>query len=137
MSSISKNLLSWRDTQGKELPQKVEELSQWALPGVTSISPLIAIALAGVESQSEYFNNQVGLLDEFLQPTGWEGSGNTIVTQFPETIAFVYQALLGAVAMQTQQAEIVKRLAWVEIPDFPADSRINPSRPFYQGHWVA
>jgi hypothetical protein len=118
VSPISKNLLSWRNAEGKVVPQKAEDLPQWVLPGVTSVSPLIAIALAGVESQTEYFSNQVGLIDEFLRPTGWEASGNTIVTRFPEMIAFVYQALLGSVAMQTQQAEIAKRLAWVEIPDF-------------------
>jgi hypothetical protein len=126
VSSISENLLSWRNMEGKDLPDKVEDLSQWVLPGVTSVSPLIAIALAGVESQAEYFSNQVGLIDEFLRPTGWEASGNTIVTRFPEMIAFVYQALLGAVAMQTQQAEIVRRLAWVEIPEFSGSRESAP-----------
>ena len=126
ISSFPRNLLSWRATQGDKLPQEVKNLPQWALPGVTTVSPLIAIALAGVESQSEYFNNQIGLIEELLRPPGWEASGNTIITRFPEMIVFVYQALLGSVAMQTQQAEISTRLAWVDVPEFSEAAGPNP-----------
>ena len=126
VSSFPRNLLSWRATQGDKLPQEVKDLPQWALPGVTSVSPLIAIALAGVESQSEYFNNQVGLIEELLRPPRWEAPGSTIIIRFPELIAFVYQALLGSVAMQTQQAEIAQRLAWVDVPDDSKPATPNP-----------
>ncbi len=67
-SAISPQLLNWKKTEGHKLPTKAEDLPQWALPGVTSVSPVIAIALAGVESQSEFFRNQVGLIDEFFRP---------------------------------------------------------------------
>jgi hypothetical protein len=125
-SAISPQLFDWRKTEGDKLPNKTEDLPQWALPGVTSVSPIIAIALAGVESQSEFFRNQVGLIDEFLRPANWELSGNTVVTRFPEMLAFVYQALLGSVAMQTVQADIAKRLAWVEIPEFSGARESSP-----------
>ena len=126
ISSFPKNLLLWRAAQGDKLPQEVKDLPQWALPGVTSVSPLIAIALAGVESQSEYFNNQVGLVEELLRPPRWEAPGNTIINCFPELIVFVYQALLGSVAMRTQQAEIAQRLAWVDLPDSSIAESPNP-----------
>jgi hypothetical protein len=125
-STIGNDLQGWRSGEGNALPQKVEDLSQWALPGLTSVSVPIAIALAGVESHVPYFANQVGLIDEFLHPAGWERSGNTIVVQFPEFIAFAYQALLGAVAMQTQQAETAQRLALVEIPQFYGSNESLP-----------
>lgn len=125
-STYPKKLLGWRKAEGNALPTEAKDLPQWALPGVTSISPLLAIALAGVESQSEYFSNQVGLIDELIRPDGWENSGNTIVTRFPELIVFVYQALLGSVAMQSQQAEIAQRLAWVDIPDYSFGEAPNP-----------
>src|SRR5215472_13906072 len=41
----------------------------------------------------------------------------TTLTQFPETIVFVFQALLGGLAIQTQQPEIAYHLANTEIPD--------------------
>jgi hypothetical protein len=128
-SAISSQLLKWKKTEGEKIPSKVEDLPQWALPGVTSVSPVMAIALAGVESQSAFFRNQVGLIDELLRPANWELSGNTIVTRFPEMLAFVYQALLGSVAMQTAQADIAKRLAWVEIPEF---SGARESAPLFR-----
>ncbi|MGB8472516.1 MAG: toll/interleukin-1 receptor domain-containing protein [Candidatus Acidiferrum sp.] len=126
ISSFPRSLLSWRTTQGDKLPREVKDLPQWALPGVTVVSPLIALALAGVESQSEYFNNQVGLVEELLRPPGWVGSGNTLITRFPEMIVFVYQALLGSVAMQTQQVDIAQRLAWVDLPDYSIAQSPNP-----------
>lgn len=128
-STISPRLLDWKKKLGDKLPSKIEDLPQWALPGVTTISPTIAIALAGVESQAEYFRNQIGLLEEFLQPPNWELSGVSVITQFPEMVAFVYQALIGSVAMQTGQADIARRLASVEIGDPPGSSS---SRPLFQ-----
>ena len=92
-SEFQKNLLESRAAGGNVLPGTVDDLPQWALTGVTSVSPTIAVALAGVESENQHFSNQVGLIEEFLRPAGWETSGNTVLVQFPELIAFVYQGL--------------------------------------------
>lgn len=126
VSAIGKNLLEWRTSSGQQLPDKVDDLPQWALPAVTSVSPTMAIALAGVESATDYYANQVGLVDEFIRPAGWEVSGNTVLVQIPELIVFVYQALLGGLAMQTQQAEISMRLARLEIPSFYSSRQSTP-----------
>lgn len=114
-------LIEWQNTRRKNLPSQVEDLPQMVLEGISFCAPMMALALAGVESQQPQFSNQIGLIDEFLHPPAWERSGNTILTQFPSSIVFVYQALLGGLALQTQQPKIALRLANAEIPTSYSD----------------
>jgi len=125
-SVVGPRLLSWRKEVGDTPPRDEKELAQRALTGVTSVSPTIAIALAGVESQLEFFRNQIGLIDDFLHPANWQLSGYTTITHLPEMVAFTYQALVGSVAMQTIQADIAERLAWVEISDLTDTEKSSP-----------
>ncbi len=41
-------------------------------------------------------------------------------------VAFTYQALLGSVAMQTGQADIARRLAYVEVPEYSGSRAFAP-----------
>ena len=125
-SKFPEGLLDWQKARKDNLPSKVEDLPQMALEGVSFCAPMMAIALAGVESQHPQFANQIGLIDEFLHPSGWERSGSTILVQFPEVIVFVYQALVGGLAMQTQQGDLAHRLANADVPDFYSPSKSEP-----------
>lgn len=127
-SQFPNGLTEWQNARRKDLPSRVEDLPQMVLEGCSFCAPMIAIALAGVESQQPQFSNQIGLIDEFLHPPAWERSGNTILTHFPEAIVFVYQALLGGLAMQTQQPNIAIRLANAEIPNIYS----NKSEPLFR-----
>jgi hypothetical protein len=125
-STFPGGLLDWQKERENNLPTSVEDLPQLALEGISFCAPMIAIALAGVESQQPQFSNQIGLIDEFLQPSGWQRSGSTILVDFPELAVFVYQALLGGVAMQTGQPDIAYRLATTEIPDLYSPNKSGP-----------
>lgn len=114
-AQFPEGLLTWQHRRQRNLPSGVDDLPSMALEGVTFSAPMMAVALAGVESQHSHFSKQIGLIDDFLNLPGWERSGSTILVNFPEMIAFVYQALVGGLALQTQQANIALGLANVEL----------------------
>jgi MinD-like ATPase involved in chromosome partitioning or flagellar assembly len=117
IAQFSREIIEWQTRRRGNIPAKKDELPAMVLDGLSAAAAIIAIALAGVESQRARFENQIGLIDEILSPPGWERSGYTILTQFPETIVFVFQALLGGLALQTYQPTFAHRLANAEIPD--------------------
>lgn len=102
-SSITEQLKAWRQKYEPGPPQDIEGLSKIALEGANIYAPIFSIALAGVESGREKFSDQVGLIDEILNPRDWEWSGITTIADLPETIAYMYQALNGAMCLQTGQ----------------------------------
>lgn len=75
------------------------------------------MALAGVVSTKEKFNNQASVLDDILFPKEWNRSGLTVIVDLPETAAFVYQALHGAAALITNQLTLGIRLARARLDD--------------------
>ncbi len=79
--------------------------------GVGIYQPLFAISLAGVISGDPKFNNQRAVLDDFIHPRGWNHSGSTDIADMPLTIAFVYQALHGAICLYSDQLSLAVRLA--------------------------
>lgn len=100
--------------------------------GASTYSALISIALAGVESGRNKFNNQVSILDEILFSKNWSYSGYTVVVELPETIAFFYQALHGAMCLQTGQLDLA--IKFVKTPmEFPG---WNESIPVWRNKGV-
>lgn len=83
--------------------------------GISIYSNMFVIALAGIESGREKFNNQISLLDEILYPNKWNQSGSTVLVFFPLTVAFIYQALHGAMCLQTDQLQTAVNLARTKI----------------------
>jgi hypothetical protein len=126
ISEFPKALKDWREHPDPPFPQKSEDIPAWAAGGLKTVDKLFAIALAGVESQEDYFRNQVGLIDELLHPSDWDLSGVTTLTQYPEFLVFVYQALHGALAIQTQQTDLAERTARVEVSDWYNRSESQP-----------
>jgi hypothetical protein len=118
LSDFPEALRNWRENPDPPFPTKAEDIPAWAAGGLKSVDKLYAVALAGVDSQEEYFRNQVGLVEELLQPSGWERSGVTTLTQYPEFLVFIYQALVGALATQTQQTDVAERMGKLEVRDW-------------------
>ena len=79
--------------------------------GVAIYQPVFAITLAGVLSGDPKFNNQGAVLDDVIHPRGWNQSGSTDIANMPLTIAFVYQALHGAICLYSDQLSLAIRLA--------------------------
>lgn len=118
--NVNEAILAWRNEHEQTLPNDWQKILPIAVSGAATYSPLIAIALAGVESGQTRFNNQRAILDDILYPANWNRGGRTILVEFPTTLAFVYQGLHGSVCLATEQLDIAFNLitAPVEFPDF-------------------
>ncbi|MGA3268537.1 MAG: toll/interleukin-1 receptor domain-containing protein, partial [Verrucomicrobiota bacterium] len=92
---LARNLIAWRSAyEGK--PARLVDLQRIVTDGVTVYSPLISLAVAGAVSGKPKFSNQASILDELIEPAGWNGSGMTYLTQIPWASMFTFQAVHGA-----------------------------------------
>ncbi len=124
----SDDLAAWRRTLVDARRISFEGLGEWqkrytanppktapdTIPMVhdafAAIAPLLGVAFAGVESGREKFHNQISIVDELLSPHDWRTSGLTVVTELPDALAFLYQALHGALCLETGQMHLAVRL---------------------------
>lgn len=104
-------LKTWLDEYGQSHPGVIDTLIEQSMEGVAAFVPLAAIALGGVASGRPKFSNQIGLLEDILNPTEWQRGGLVIRVELPETGAFVYQALLGAMALHVGNVRLAIELA--------------------------
>ena len=131
-SDVNEAIIEWRNTYEQTLPMVWSEILPIAVSGAATYAPLIAIALAGVESRRAKFNSQQAILDDILYPRNWNRAGRTILADFPTTLAFVYQGLHGSVCLATAQLDIAIKLIRTPI-EFPG---LRESIPFWQHHHV-
>jgi len=124
-------LTAWRTTE-PGFPTYTEKdptpLYDHADKGVSFYMPLYATLVAGAESGNEEFSNQLGWIDEVLNPPNWERGGYTYWVEFPELLIFVGQALVGAMLMETRASEAAMELARTRIPDL---SNRRESKPLF------
>lgn len=100
---IQEQLKQWRQKYDAQPPKDIKNLNAATLEGISIYAPLFSIALAGVESGRDKFLNQIGFIDEIINPRGWNWAGYTVYSNLPYTIAYIYQALHGGICMQTGQ----------------------------------
>lgn len=113
---LSEKLADWRKHYEREglrglNPRDRSKLFDHVAEGVGIYQPLKAISLAGVMSSNPKFNNQRAVLDDMIHPRNWNRSGVTAIADMPLTIAFVYQALHGAMCLYSDQLSLAIRLA--------------------------
>lgn len=104
-------LADWRKEYERLQTMKPEELTPMVLKAASAYAPLMSVALAGVESGNPKFTNQAAILDELSTPKEWIGCGLTVVLDVHDAIVFIYQALHGAVCLETGQLPIAIQLA--------------------------
>src|SRR5439155_13614003 len=75
---LSARLSEWRLKYEAARSMQVTALPVMVLEAATIYSPLMGVALAGVEAGQPKFNNQLGILDELLRPKGWNSTGLTV-----------------------------------------------------------
>lgn len=92
-------LEAWWGKYGNNVPAEKDTLVKQSMEGVTAFAPLTAIALAGIASGVPKFQHQAGLLEDVLNPAEWNRGGFVVRTELPETGAFVYQGLHGAMCL--------------------------------------
>jgi hypothetical protein len=104
-------LSSWWAKYATNLPGTAEELIEQSMEGVSAFGPLTAVALAGAASGNERFQHQTGLLEDVLNPGEWQRGGLTARVELPQTGAYIYQALYGAMCLNAGNLNAAMRLA--------------------------
>ncbi len=113
---IFKSFVQWRQNELEEqLPEK-KDLVQVVDKAVDIVSPLIAVALAGVESGRDQFKDQKSLLDDLLNIAEWNRSGYIVWIDIPNALGYVYHSLHGALSLSTKQINLALALAKVKVP---------------------
>lgn len=103
---LADNILEWRKRADASQNMQEDEFNEMVLDGISMYAPLFALALAGIESGRDKFNNQVSMLDDILYPKEWNWSGLTRIVHFPFSVAYVYHCLHGAMALFTNQLNV-------------------------------
>ena len=112
-----KSLVQWRKNElDGQRPESREQLKQIVDKAVEIISPLISVALVGVESGREQFRDQKSLLDDLLNIVGWNPTGYTTWISIPNALGYVYHSLHGGLSLNTNQIDLALSLARVKIP---------------------
>ena len=112
-----KTLVQWRqDELDGRKPGSKEQLVQVVDRAVDTISPLMVVALAGVESGREEFKNQKSFLDDLQNIVGWYPAGYEVWIRLPNALGYVYHSLHGGICLSTNQIDLALGLAQVKIP---------------------
>ena len=98
-------------------PPKDKQRFQAVEEAVEIISPLISVALAGIESKMEQFRDQKSTLDDLLNIVGERDAGSTVWINIPRALGYVYHSLHGGLSLSTSQLDLALSLARVKISD--------------------
>ena len=96
-----------------EQSEPKEELVKVVDKAVEIISPLISVALVGVESGREQFRDQKATLYDLLNIPGWSSAGYSLWVNIPHTLGYVYHSLHGSLCLNTNQLDLALSLARV------------------------
>ena len=128
--SVFKSLVLWRqeEVDGKRA-ENIEQMHQVMDKAVDIVAPLISVALVGVESRNEYFNNQESLLDALLSVQnmeGWNRAGYVPWTEIPYALGYVYHSLHGSLCLRMNRLDLAFSLAQAKFP-LTIDSQFTKS----------
>jgi len=112
---LAQTLAAWRSKYEATPPKTIEQLYRAVDDAVGAISPIIALALAGVETELPKVRDQRGLVDDLLRIAGWNHAGLVILADLPKALGFVGHSLLGAMSALTAQFDLVFAMADMEI----------------------
>ncbi len=112
------SLQDWRKKRNLDEARAKNEAPSILNEAVELYAPLFAVALAGIQSGQEKFRDQRSLMDELLNPSGWQKNGCTSVVEIPRGLIFVYQALCGATFLDTDQLSLVIQLAQTRVSNW-------------------
>lgn len=115
--NVFRSLVQWRQNElDGQRPESKEQLVQIADKAVEIISPLISVALVGVESGREQFRDQKSTLDDLLNIARWNRAGYIVWANIPSALGYVYHSLHGGLSLSTNQLDLALSLARVKIP---------------------
>ena len=115
--NVFKALVEWRqDELDAQKPESKEQLTKVVDKAVEIISPLMTVALVGIESGREEFRDQKSLLDDLQNIVGWNPAGYEVWIRLPNALGYVYHSLHGGICLSTNQIDLALNLARVKIP---------------------
>ena len=118
--NVFKPLVQWRQEElDGQRAESVDQMHQVMDKAVDIVAPLISVALVGVESRNENFNNQASLLDDLLNiqsMEGWNRAGYVPWIEIPYALGYVYHSLHGSRCLQTNQLNLALSLAQEKFP---------------------
>ena len=115
--NVFHSLVQWRQNElDEQKPKGKGHLVQVIDKAIDIISPLMAVALVGVESGREQFRNQKSFLDNLLNIDRWNPAGYEIWIRLPNALGYVYHSLHGGISLGTNQIDLALDLARVKIP---------------------
>ena len=117
--SVFRSLVQWRQNElDGEQPKSKEQLVGVVDEAVNIISPLISVALVGVESGREQFRDQKSILNDLLNSARWNRARYTDWwINIPYALGYVYHSLHGSLGLSTNQLDLALSLARVKIPN--------------------
>ena len=115
-SAVFNSLVQWRQHACDEPQQDSQGRFQVVDKAIEIVSPLVCIALAGVESHKEQFRDQTSILNDFLNIPGWIRGNDRVWSNIPYALGFVYHSLHGSLSVSTTQLDLALNLARVKIP---------------------
>ena len=89
---------------------------------VNIVSPLISMALAGVESGEEYFKDQRSLLNNLLSISDPDLDRSLTWERIHYILGYVYHSLHGALSLNTEQIDLALDLARVKVQFYSKDN---------------
>lgn len=114
------SIVHWRQEElDGQKPESTEQRHQAIDNALDFVAPLISVALVGVESRNEQFNDQKSLLDDLLSiqsMEGWNRAGYVSWIEIPYALGYVYHSLHGSLCIQTNQLELAFSLARTKFP---------------------
>ena len=116
--SGAEGIVQWKKKH-HEIPQFQEknpaDFLRHAKAGVDAYMPFIACLVAGAESALPDYAGQLSWLDTLRTPANWEQSGSTYWVDFPETVIFISQAIVGGMLMESGVGDAAYRLATTKL----------------------
>lgn len=113
--SLLEDLVDWRKEELDGQEPDFEKLFQVVDGAVNVISPLISVALVGIESGKEELRDQKSLLYDLLNIPKWNRAGYTIWVNMPNALGYVYHSLHGGLSLLTGQVDLALSLARAKV----------------------
>ena len=114
--AVFNSLVQWRQHGCDEPQQDSQGRFQVVDKAIEIVSPLVCIALAGVEACKKQFRDQKSILEDLLNIPGWIRVNDRVWSNIPYALGYVYHSLHGCVSLHTNQLDLALNLARVKTP---------------------
>ena len=110
-ASVSRSLIQWGRNELLSRRQQGDNEEEFVNKAVKIVSPLISVALVGVESNSEQFRDQKSVLHSLLNISDANLDSQLDWKRIRNFLGYVYHSLHGALSINTAQVGLAMDLA--------------------------